>query len=485
MGTLPIFLYDALGRRIQKNVDGHITRYIYSGSRIVEERDVDGNTLANYVYGRGLDEPIAMLRDVDGDGTREPYYFQGDQQNSTYFLTNAAGQIVEAYSYGAVMDAYVAQGDGTYASYPNDFGFPVFLDPGTGSPRKIAFNGDGIAVFEATGTPIESAYGNPFLYNGREWDPELGMYWYRTRHLDPIMGRFTTPDPLGAWGDPMNLGNPYTYVGNNPWTYVDPFGLQSWPGVGVDVPLPSMGGDFGIGALLELGNQMIQFFIGGEANYNENEYRLPDRPGGLSGGIVGSFGLEIEDHPSPTSAIGIRVGEDSVPLLTPLRQSITGENLLGEPVDQVGAATRLIIEAGALAVSLRPALRSGTVAAEAGAASKPCATATTGSLNRNWPPNYGFSGNPARQTLEPGTMIDRYGDPYGRFLSPQGTSFTARSLPPEFIEKPINVYEVVKPLEVNAGPAAPWFGQEGYGMQYQTDVSIQNLIDSGVLRPRM
>lgn len=32
-------------------------------------------------------------------------------------------------------------------------------------------------------------------------------------------------DPLGIWGDFLNLGNATAYVGNNPWSYLDPFGL--------------------------------------------------------------------------------------------------------------------------------------------------------------------------------------------------------------------------------------------------------------------
>jgi len=43
----------------------------------------------------------------------------------------------------------------------------------------------------------------------------------------PIAGRFTTRDVIGIWGDLLNLGSGYTYVGNNPLTYVDPSGLQS------------------------------------------------------------------------------------------------------------------------------------------------------------------------------------------------------------------------------------------------------------------
>lgn len=66
---------------------------------------------------------------------------------------------------------------------------------------------------------------NPFLFNGRRWDSVAQQYDYRTRRLDPRAGRFTTRDIIGTWGDPYNDGNSSTYVGNNPWSWVDPFGL--------------------------------------------------------------------------------------------------------------------------------------------------------------------------------------------------------------------------------------------------------------------
>ena len=43
------------------------------------------------------------------------------------------------------------------------------------------------------------------------------------RAYDPATGRFLSRDPAH---DPANLGNPYTYVGNNPGAFVDPFGLS-------------------------------------------------------------------------------------------------------------------------------------------------------------------------------------------------------------------------------------------------------------------
>ncbi len=116
----------------------------------------------------------------------------------------------------------------------NDYGMPAILDENgavlhadftkTGLPTHIQPPSDVTA-----GTPYRSRFGNPYLFNGRRWDGELGLYYYRNRHLDPIQGRFTTRDPIGNWGDGMNLGNGYGYVGNNPWTYVDPLGLETYP----------------------------------------------------------------------------------------------------------------------------------------------------------------------------------------------------------------------------------------------------------------
>ncbi|MFO0974206.1 MAG: RHS repeat-associated core domain-containing protein [Phycisphaerae bacterium] len=94
-----------------------------------------------------------------------------------------------------------------------------FTYPGGG---WVGFSGD-VAFALLTD---RSAIGNPYLFTGREYDPETGWYNFRTRYLDPRAGRFTTRDVIGLWGDAGNLGNAYAYVGNNPATYSDPFGLE-------------------------------------------------------------------------------------------------------------------------------------------------------------------------------------------------------------------------------------------------------------------
>ena len=73
------------------------------------------------------------------------------------------------------------------------------------------------AVHNQTGTPATE-----LLYTGRENDAETGLYYYRARYYDPLVGRFISEDPLG-----FKAGvNFYAYVGNSPLDVSDPLGLH-------------------------------------------------------------------------------------------------------------------------------------------------------------------------------------------------------------------------------------------------------------------
>jgi Tuberculosis necrotizing toxin len=100
-----------------------------------------------------------------------------------------------------------------------------------------------------------------------------------------------------------------------------------------------------------------------------------------------------------------------------------------------------------------------------------------------YPPDNGYvivGGQPVeyQATLLPGQDIDRYGSEYGSFLAPEGLSYAARSIPPQSLDSTpaagcnYHDYRVLKPFAVDAGPIAPWFGQPGYGLQYQLDASL-------------
>ena len=85
--------------------------------------------------------------------------------------------------------------------------------------NHITYDSFGNVVGESDGS-VDSRY----LFTGREWDEEIGLYYYRARYYDAGIGRFIGEDPIGFDGGDWNL---YGYVGNSPLTRIDPFGLTS------------------------------------------------------------------------------------------------------------------------------------------------------------------------------------------------------------------------------------------------------------------
>ncbi len=55
-----------------------------------------------------------------------------------------------------------------------------------------------------------------YHYSGKEQDPN-GLYYYGDRYYDPQLARWLNPDPGGL----IDSLNPYGFVANNPWTFVD------------------------------------------------------------------------------------------------------------------------------------------------------------------------------------------------------------------------------------------------------------------------
>ena len=101
---------------------------------------------------------------------------------------------------------------------------------------------------------------------------------------------------------------------------------------------------------------------------------------------------------------------------------------------------------------------------------------------------------PAGQNL----MVDRFGNESGTFLSPAGTKFGQRAIPPSNLtvndpRYPFNyhLYRVAKDITVCAGPAAPAFEQPGGGVQYvqsskvcptlPNNVTVGSLVSNGSL----
>ena len=64
----------------------------------------------------------------------------------------------------------------------------------------------------------------PYQYTGQALDPSTGLYNYKARLYDPVLGRFLSADTIVPEPtNPQDL-NRYSYVRNNPLRYTDPTG---------------------------------------------------------------------------------------------------------------------------------------------------------------------------------------------------------------------------------------------------------------------
>jgi RHS repeat-associated protein len=169
--TIATYAYDYTGRRVRKTVGAVVTKYCYDGDEIIAEYNGD-TLLRKFIYGPGIDEPIMMIN-VNGGETK--YYYHYDGLGSVTALSNVNGQIVEQYHYDV-------------------FGYPNTV----------------------------SSIGNRFMFTGREYDSEVGLYYYRTRYYKPSIGRFLQTD-LIRYAAGLNM---YTYCNNNPLNWIDPWGLD-------------------------------------------------------------------------------------------------------------------------------------------------------------------------------------------------------------------------------------------------------------------
>ena len=165
-GLSASFLYDGIGRRIKKTVNGSATEYLYDGVSTVQE--ISGGTpVANLLTG-GLD---ATFTRTDASGTRT---FLTDGLGSTLALLDANGTTQTQYTY-------------------EPFGKTT-----------------------ASGTSSNNSQ-----YAGRENDG-TGLYFNRARYYSPTLQRFLSEDPAG-----FSAGiNFFAYVDNDPLNFTDPFGLD-------------------------------------------------------------------------------------------------------------------------------------------------------------------------------------------------------------------------------------------------------------------
>jgi RHS repeat-associated protein len=162
------FGYNKDGIRTSKTAGGVATTYVLEGPSVVEERSSTAGVTRHF-QGPGIDN---VLGSQDASGV-------------TYYVRDRLGSIRQQ----------------------TDAGGAVLL----------------VRDYDPWGNLLTGAAVGGWSFTGREWEPGVGLAYYRARYYDPRAGRFISEDPIGFRGG-VNF---YGYALNDPISRYDPFGLDS------------------------------------------------------------------------------------------------------------------------------------------------------------------------------------------------------------------------------------------------------------------
>ncbi|MEO7329303.1 MAG: FG-GAP-like repeat-containing protein, partial [Minicystis sp.] len=177
------FGYDGDEKRIRKTTPEEETLYFQD---LYERVTSASAPVAHRYYVRSPERVIAIVtRGGAEPGTR---YLHADNLGSTDAVTDEGGNVLEHRSY----------------------------DP-FGQRRNPIWGAPPPAIFSELTTQG---------FTGHESDGELGLVNMKGRIYDPKIGRFLTMDPLVQAPLAGQSWNPYSYVFNNPLSYVDPSGFE-------------------------------------------------------------------------------------------------------------------------------------------------------------------------------------------------------------------------------------------------------------------
>jgi RHS repeat-associated protein len=173
--TKATYRYNAFGQRVSKVAGSVTTYYVYDDTGLLlGEYNSSGTAIQEFVW---LDGLPAMILTPSAN-----YYVHPDHLGTPRLVYNAAGKIIWRWN-------------------SDPFGATAANEDPDGDKVKFTFN---------------------LRFPGQVFDKESGLHYNYFRDYDPSIGRYVQADPIGLKGG----WNVYGYVGGNPLSKIDLFGLM-------------------------------------------------------------------------------------------------------------------------------------------------------------------------------------------------------------------------------------------------------------------
>ncbi|EPE83341.1 RHS repeat-associated core domain protein [Leptospira noguchii str. 1993005606] len=124
--------------------------------------------------------------------------------------------------------------NGMFFFHPDHLGSITMITDGAGNPASGPEPGTSFVSYEPYGSIIRNdSYGPDifrYKFTGQIEDKETGLYYYKARYYEPILGRFLQADTQ-VMPTNVNSMNRYMYVDGNPVNYRDVSGHVSGSGL--------------------------------------------------------------------------------------------------------------------------------------------------------------------------------------------------------------------------------------------------------------
>ncbi|WEA00540.1 DUF6443 domain-containing protein [Mucilaginibacter sp. SJ] len=205
------YAYDANGNATS---DGGSKTIAYNLFNLPQTVTQGGTTLASYVY----DYTGQKLSNTESNDRWD--YINGIVYNGTT-IANEAISYIQTEEGRAVPNGNSWSYTYNLSDHLGNVRLSFDKDPSAGTARRV--QEDEYHPFGLRNSVYNYSNNNRYLYNGKEIQTDLtDQYDYGARFYDPVIGRFTTVDPLA---EQARRFSPYSYGGLNPIRFVDVDGM--------------------------------------------------------------------------------------------------------------------------------------------------------------------------------------------------------------------------------------------------------------------